>query len=390
KNVLMILQSDFPPDMRVKKEALSLINAGYKVSILCDNRKKKPRRSNEYGINVARMRHYSAFNGKLHRIINVPMYPNPIWLRAIEKKLLEVNADILHVHDLPLALSTIKVAKKFNLPVIFDLHENYPAAMEQWYKPGLIGWTIRNPKFARYVEQICLNKTDKIVVIAEEHKKLLVSRGVPDDKIFIVENTPYKKIALLQKENLSLEKKFKQNFTLLYFGILNPERRIEVALAAIPALKSKMPNMKLIIIGDGPHIDKIKKETRRLNLENDVQFLGFLSFDDAAPYFYICDILIMPHSSNEFLDNGIPNKLFEYMALGKPVIVPESKASARIVRETNCGEVFIPDDSKSFADTVLKISKTQINYGENGRNAILNKYNWENSEKKLLSLYSEI
>ncbi|MBD3288785.1 glycosyltransferase [candidate division KSB1 bacterium] len=390
KNVLMILQSDFPPDMRVQKEALSLINAGYKVSIISDNRIKKPRRSNENGIDVFRMRHYSALGGKLHKIINAPMYPNPVWSRAIRKAVIEINAEILHVHDLPLALSTMKIADSFNLPVIFDLHENYPAAMEQWYKPGPVGWTIRNPNFARYLERICLNRADKIIVIAEEHRDLLASRGIPEDKIYIVENTPYKKTAFFNNRDRSLESRYEQHYNLVYFGILNPERKIDVALKAMPLIKSKIPNVKLVVIGRGPSFNDFKNLAHELHLDSDVEFLGWLSLQEAEPYFHLSDILIMPHSSNEFLDNGVPNKLFEYMAFGKPVVVPESKASARVVREADCGEIFVPEDSNSFADAIFKIAHADKNYGMNGKNIILNKYNWETTEKELLKLYHNL
>ena len=116
----MILQSDFPPDMRVQKEAVSLLNAGYKVTLLCDNRIPRERFAEYRGIKIIRMKHFPGFSGKWHKIINAPMYPNPLWLRAIRKTAQTINADVLHVHDLPLALSTIKIGNKLGLPVIFD------------------------------------------------------------------------------------------------------------------------------------------------------------------------------------------------------------------------------------------------------------------------------
>ncbi len=393
KNILMILQSDFPPDMRVQKEAVSLLHAGYKVTLLCDNRIPRERFVEYQGIKIIRMKHFFGFSGKWHKIINAPMYPNPFWLRAIRKTAQNINADVLHVHDLPLALSTIKIGKQFGIPIVFDLHENYPMAMKLWYKPGPAGWTVRNPQLAKRLERKCLQQADKIIVIAEEHRDLLISRGISTEKIYIVENTPYQKLATPQKalstENeISTEyKKFK---TLLYFGKINPERHLEIAIRALPIVKKKIPDIKLIIVGDGPSFQYIKNESRKLGINDLVDFTGWIDLDEALPYFYAADACIMPHGSNDFLDMGVPNKLFEYMAMAKPVIIPESKASARVVREAGCGEIFMPGSVESFAKAVLRVLQSENSAGEKGRELILEKYNWEQTEKNLLTLYATL
>ena len=78
------------------------------------------------------------------------------------------------------------------------------------------------------------------------------------------------------------------------------------------------------------------------------------------------------------------------MAFGKPVVIPESRASARVVRESKCGRIFAPGSVKSFAKAVIDVHKNPSHYGENGYIAIRDKYNWENTEKELLRLYLEI
>lgn len=393
RNILMILQSDFPPDMRVQKEAVSLIKAGYNVTLLCDNRIPRERFAEYQDIKIIRMKHFPGFSGKWHKIINAPMYPNPFWLRAIRKTAQNINADVLHVHDLPLALSTIKIGNQLGIPIVFDLHENYPAAMKLWYKPGPLGWTVKNPKLAELIERKCLKEAEKIIVIAEEHRDLLVSRGIGVEKIYIVENTPYKKLATPQKplstEN-KISTKYKKFKTLLYFGKINPERHLEIALRALPRVKKNIPNIKLIVVGDGPSFQYIKNESMKSGVSDLVDFTGWINLDEALPYFHIADACIMPHGSNDFLDMGVPNKLFEYMAMAKPVVIPESKASARVVREAGCGEIFIPGSVESFAKAVLRVLQNENSVGGKGRELILKKYNWEQTEKNLLNLYSTL
>jgi glycosyltransferase involved in cell wall biosynthesis len=390
KNILMILQSDFPPDFRVEKEALSLIKAGYKVTILCDNRIPKQRFSIEKGINIVRMRHYYSFSGRLNKFFNIPIYPNPLWLYAIKTLVIKEKIDILHVHDLPLAYSTIRIGKSLGIPVIFDLHENYPAALELWRKPGIIGSTIRNPRLAQLIEGRCLNSAQKIIVVDQEHKNLLISRGQPQKKIFIIANTPYK--ALLQMNHEKRDQRHRSNskYNLLYFGKISPERDIEVAFDAIPLLKEQYSNFKMIIIGDGPHTSVVKKRIIELGIQEEVELKGWLNISDTIQYFNQSDICILPQGSNALIDNGIPNKLFEYMALGNAIVAADSKAISRIIIETQCGEIFQSGSTQDFIQAIKKIYKSNRPYRMNGRKAILEKYNWEQTEINLLELYSEL
>jgi len=92
KRILMVLQSDFPPDMRVQKEAMSLISAGNRVVLLCDNRVKNLRKSLIKSIEVIRVRHISAVKGKVHRFVNLPVYPNPVWLYAIANTVQKIKS----------------------------------------------------------------------------------------------------------------------------------------------------------------------------------------------------------------------------------------------------------------------------------------------------------
>lgn len=301
-----------------------------------------------------------------------------------------MNANALHVHDLPLAYSAIRVGKTLGIPVVLDLHENYPEIMKIWNESRSSRWTIRSPKIARYLEDICLQRADRIIVIDDEHKARLIGRGVAEEKIHVVQNTPYKALLDIPSLDNSMSVKYRDSFLLYYFGKINPERDLDVAIHALPMIKKIIRNVKFLIVGDGPHLSKMKKITREKDLEDTVEFLGWLDFDSAIPYFRISDICVIPHGSNDHLDIGAPNKLFEFMAFGKPVVVSESKASARIVRDSNCGEIFHAGSSRSFADAVLRVYNSSKSYGENGRNAIRLKYHWEITERALLRLYSEL
>jgi glycosyltransferase involved in cell wall biosynthesis len=78
------------------------------------------------------------------------------------------------------------------------------------------------------------------------------------------------------------------------------------------------------------------------------------------------------------------------MALAKPVVVSDAKPLVRIVTECRCGEVFVSNSPGSFAEAVVRTRSIGGDYGENGRRAVFEKYNWEISSKPLITLYETL
>lgn len=386
-NVLMILQSDFPPDIRVEREANSLQKNGYHVSLLCDNRVERSRIDTYGGISIYRMRHFNGYAGRLHRFLNIPIYPNHLWMSALKRAIVTVKPSVLHVHDLPLAMVAIHFGRLYHLPVILDLHEDYPAILEQWYKKNISGLTVRNPKLARIFEIICLKLVNRIIVIGDEHKLKLIRSGIPGRKIHVVENTPILNKYLNIRTDFRKKIVKNHSYNICYFGIINPERNLDLVIDSLPRIINKINHVKLMIIGDGPHLESLKKHAQKRSVENYIDFFGWVDTNDAITIIQKCDVCIIPHLVNSAMNIGVPNKLFEYMAIGKPVVISNSISSSKIVKLTQCGEIYMENNAISFSEAIFKVFKSKIKYGQNGKNAIISKFNWEKTEIKLLSIY---
>lgn len=391
KQILMLLQSDFPPDIRLEKEIQALNENGYLVYLLCNNKSNKAR-IEAYGnkFRVLRLPHFRFGGRNLQPILAMPVFFNPIWLLFTIKLLIKYRISFIHVHDLPLALTAIMAAGLFRIPVIFDLHENYPAALEVWGKKGFLPILFRNPWLSRKLEQFCLRLADRIIVVIDEHKELLISRTIKPEKIFIVGNTVEIEKYSSFRVNSDIVAKFKKNYVLTYVGNFSPERELEVAIEAIKFLLNDIPQIKLVLVGEGGIRGDLENLVHSLDISDYVEFTGWVDFEETPSYIAAADICIIPQPSNELIDNGVPHKLFQYMLLEKPVLVSDSKAMARIVRETQCGEIFKSHSAKDFASAVLKIKNSKIDYGKNGKKAVFEKYNWRNSARELLRLYQEL
>jgi len=389
--VLMLLQSDFPPDIRVEKEAQTLLDSTrYGVVLLCNNRKGLPQQETFNGIIIYRLAYWRILGNKINHWKNYPLWFNPIWILKGILLIVKVKPRIIHVHDLPLMFLGLFLARIFNAKLIYDLHENYPATFDLWKKGGIFKPLLRNKRMALWYDRFSLRKADGVIVVEPEHCDWIQRHyGITCD-LTVVSNT----VDLSNYQQLPIRSEllqgYQDRFVISYVGQISIERDLAVAIRAMAILKNQIKNLIFLIVGEGPDCKRLRKLTHQLQLEDYVVFTGWVPFEDTASYIQLSQVCLIPQGSNDLIDNGTPHKLYQYMALGKPVVVSDAKAMKRIVKETGCGEVFLSGNEQSLAETIVKITHSSVPYGINGQNAVRIKYNWQFSAEVLLHYYSRL
>jgi hypothetical protein len=138
----MLTQTVFPPDIRLEKEIRSLFKNGYKVLVVCNQFDRTRNPGFEFCV-IERVK--AVFkNIKLNKLINFPFFLNPRYLFTSFKNLIQFKPDYIHAHDLPMMPIAIFFGKLFRIPIIFDMHENYPQALKQFNKKGFINLIFKN------------------------------------------------------------------------------------------------------------------------------------------------------------------------------------------------------------------------------------------------------
>lgn len=306
--------------------------------------------------------------------------------KRIYKIALRQKVDAYHFHDPELLPWMLKLKKKTGAKVIYDVHEDIPRQIfsKQWL-----------PKIVRKPTSILVNWIEKGI----SRKLDYVITATPDIK------TNFKDCRVVDIKNypITLDSKFfglygchknkdyrKDYCTLIYIGGLANNRGIKEIIQSLQFIDIKY-NVRLKLAGKFSD-SNFEKDVQTLKEWNRVEFLGWISPEDIVKELSKVDIgLVCLHPLRRFL-TSLPIKMFEYMAAELPVIASNFPLWKEIIEENKCGLTVDPLNPKEIARAVEYLTERTEEakkMGENGRKAVLGKYNWENESKKLLKVYEE-
>lgn len=390
--VLYIWDADYPWDIRVEKICNTLLNQGLEIHIIARNLKGLPRNECLAGIYIHRLPAWK--NKKINYALSFPLFLSPIWKTHIDTVIKKHKINLIIVRDLPMAIAGLWAGARNNIPVIFDMAENYTAMITDiWNRDKFkgINLLVRNPFLAKIVEKYSINKFDHILVVVEEALDVLVKSGVNPEKVTIVGNTPKLcQINISEHGEESYIRKIRNNFSVIYTGGITANRGIDVVLDAIPHICKVIPDFLFVIIGVGREDENITQIIHKNKLHKYVLRLGWIDHDKIYQYIKACKIGLIPHIVTNHTNTTIPNKIYDYMACGIPVIASNTIPMKRIINEEMCGSTFKAGDQKDLAKSIIDMHNFNNLYGKNGEKAILSKYNWEIEEKKLIKVVCKV
>jgi glycosyltransferase involved in cell wall biosynthesis len=390
----VILDNEFITDIRVSNEACYLKSIGYEIHILCpdfDNHK-------EYeilnGIYIHRFKLKKSVKNKLYGLMNIlPLY-ELFWIRKVRKFVKSISPDYLHAHDLYMSKIAFKGGNE-KIPVILDLHENYPEAVLAFkWSSRYPHRLLTRPLAWKRKEQEYLSYAKKLIVLSNSFKDTLVNRyqNFNPDNIFVYPNVPDVPQMLSYPIKPDIFPK-NDRFILFYFGGIGERRGIITCFEAIKILLEEIPSIHLLLIGpvDGQEQRDFDHYLNEPVLKERVTHYIWKDLSDFPSYTYSSDICLSPIFKDDQHESGVANKVFQYMLFGKPLIVSDCAPQIEIVEESRCGVVFSNKDADDLAAKIKFLynnPELRNEMGENGRNAVLEKYNLEVCGTQLKLLYN--
>ena len=248
--------------------------------------------------------------------------------------------------------------------------ENYPEALRGWARRDWKYLVFKNYKLARAVEKWVTKRVDHIFTVVEEARERLIADGVNPSRVSVVTNGVDLDVL---KTSASVGVSFDPDpdaYKLFYVGDITVERGLDDILRALRLARNAVPRVHLYIAGTGKDLPRLKTIAATEGVSDLVTFLGFLPFDQIHSYVMKSDLCLVPHVHNDFINTTIPNKLFQYMVLRKPVLVSNAKPLARIVGQCGCGFIFKSGSREDAAAKIIAAHHAQDDDSYGGRGKV--------------------
>lgn len=383
--IVYLWDGDYPWDVRTEKVCAALTDAGHEVVIAARNRGWRARTERLPEGTVRRMRPWRWMGRRMDGVLSFPAFFSPRWTGLLADAVRLADAELVIVRDLPLCPAAIAVARRSGIPVVLDMAENYPAMLRQTWDAGRRRpWDVlvRNPSLAAAVERWCLPRVDRVIVVVDESAERLVRAGVRPERIDVVSNTPPRSRALRPAPRRA---DAGGPLTLAYVGLMEVPRGIRALLDAVAGLRRGGVDVRLRLVGGGRDLELFRAHAAALGMDC-AEFRGPLPHAEAMRTVAEADVGVVPHHADEAWNTTIPNKLFDYMAAGLPVVASDAAPVRRVLAQTGAGLVFRSGDADSLAGAIgrMRDPEARLRMGGAGRDAVLARYHWEADAAVLL------
>lgn len=376
--ILYVWKSPFPWDVRVEKFCNSLADFGNFVVLLA-----------RWGGESLQNEVYGKFY--IHRIgYNAKPYffnpfpGNPYWKKELHSAILKYQPDLIIVREFFLVDIVRKAIERRNIPLIFDMAENYPEAMKLWKKYNssfLRRFMMHKVRLPDIYEKKAVLASHAIITVCLEQKQRLIDQySFEPDKIEIIHNTPNMEWFSNVPKTIHTPPR-----TLGYHGYLTHDKPIQKFVKYFTEVSSESSPPKLLIAGDGDYLNELKSMVMSSKEPQNIVLKGKYAFNELPQILTEIDIGLLPYERNGFVDYTLTNKLFDYFAVGRPVIVSNSPPMVRVINETKAGIIVDIDDEGKTKQIIKNLDR--FDWQEMSRNALnwaTTKYNWGIDSQRLL------
>lgn len=383
---MLLENSPYPQDDRVRREALALTAAGHRVSVIAPARKGQPRRERVDGVEVYRYPGPPGGGSFLGYLVEYAWSLTATAFLSIWA-LVRGGFDVVHAHNPPdLFVFLAAFYRLLGKRSVFDLHDLAP---EMYFArfDGEGNAAVR--RVLIWLEGLSCRVANRIIVPNESYRQMVRERhGQPDEKITTVRNGPDLERIYAVDPDPSVRNG--ASAVIGYVGVIGYQDGLGCLLRAMAALVYELgvQNVRCVILGTGDALAEMRELSTELGLDDVVTFTGWVSDDDLRRYMSTADICVVPDPSNPFTDRSTMTKLAEYMALGKPVVafdLPEHRVTG--------GEAAVyatPNDERDFARALARLiddPAAREQMGRYGIEQVAERLKWEHSIPSLLQAY---
>jgi glycosyltransferase involved in cell wall biosynthesis len=335
--VCVVSQRYYPGDARMATEIHALQEAGYAVDVVVMQKSGQRRSEVVDGVQIYRVPSMERQRaGKLRYVLGYAAFFVPVFFLLIYLQITR-RYRLIHITNLPDALVFTALLPRFlGAKVMFDIRE---CTAEMFLDRFGFDMQSRAMKLMVWLEQASLNLADATVTCTEQMKQAVVKRGADAAKISVMLNVPDAKVfkdPVLPDVNAATDQLFK----IITHGTIIRRYGHEVLLKAMPYVVAQVPSARLEVLGRGQLQPELERMVSELGLEGIVTFGGFVPDDELMRRLRAAHVGVVPLLRTVESDLVHTYKMFEYIALGLPVVISRTTAAA----------AYFDDDSMQFCE----------------------------------------
>ena len=380
--VAMLVRNPFTHDTRVEKEARTLREASYEVTVVADAAPGLPLRERRDGVDVVRVP---------RPLPGVPLARFVAHARTLRRQLLALRPDVVHAHDSDALGPAAAAAHELTVPLVYDAHDLwlgrprrgrgrfYFALNQLWFGwlesrliPRAAAWITVSAPIARHLERRYRVGPVELVPNYPEITEERVSRRTIRDLPAAAEIPSSAPIVL-------------------YLGGLMAGRGIEHLVAAVPLIDREA---HLVLLGAGGQARELADLAARHGVALRVHLADLVPSDELNVIAASANVGVSPIvGTSQNYRYSLPNKLFQYMAAGLPVVASNFPQVREVVEGSGAGLCVDTADPAALAaaiDTILADRGLAAEMGAAGRAAVEDRYNWDVAAETLLGVYARV
>lgn len=376
KRVILLRSNPINPDPPVEKVALALLNAGYSVSVIGWDRdenyavRRESLRLGDYEAEAIRFGIKARFGGGLKKnLMPLFLFQKSLLCWLIRNK---ASYDIIHAFDFDTGFVASKCAKMFGKKFVYHI-------LDYYVDSHMLRGTVLE-KTILQLENAVINFADATVICTEKRKEQIA--GSAPKQLAVIHNTPS------YSQMKACEKKTKQTdrIKIVYVGILQPGRLLKEIAEAV----SENECFELHVGGFGNYEEFFKDMADHYD---NIYYYGCLTYDQTLSLENECDIMLAIYDPTvENHRYAAPNKFYESLMLGKPVIMVRETGMSQIVADNEIG-VLIDYSKEGFVRGVNRLIERKDQWdsiGNKMKALYRQQYCWDEMERRLIQIYAKL
>jgi glycosyltransferase involved in cell wall biosynthesis len=326
KRAAVLLYSYYPSDSRPRRAAEAMVEAGMEVDLLClKEGPSEPDREKIHGVNVFRTPIRRIRGRRFSYVLKYGLFfLTSLWW--LFKRGFRGKYDVVHVHNMPDFLVFAAAFQKMSgTRIILDLHDPMPELMRSIYGLRQDNWQIR---LLLRLESMAIKFSSVALTPNITFKNLFASRSCAPEKMRIIMNSPEEEIfdPAIGRTEASIAPSQGSEFRIMHHGSIVRRHGVDVLVRAVAKVRTNAPGIHLDIYGRRePFLDEVMKLAANLGIADVVHYHGVKSPTEIGKAIERTHLGVIPNRRSSFTELNFPTRIFEYLAMGRPVVAPASQ-----------------------------------------------------------------